>query len=65
MKFSNFFLSRFIQLAQEYQESVLWMTYEQTSEVLGPVILRNKEYRLLGYEASSFSVPALYTVYFS
>jgi hypothetical protein len=30
----------------------------------GPVILRNKEYRLLGYKASPFSVPTLYTVYF-
>jgi hypothetical protein len=36
MNFSNFLTLRVRQLAQEYQESVLWMTYEQTSHIVGP-----------------------------
>jgi len=34
MNFSNFLTLRVRQLAQEYQETMLWMTYEQLSEVV-------------------------------
>ena len=43
----------------------MWTTYEQISEVVGPIILGNKEYLLLGYETSPLSVAAHYTVHFS